>query len=206
MFIQNKETLFLTAIFILPGFISTAIVRKANPLGKSQIARYLLECLAFSIVNIVIFAWAYYFIFLIHNKWLFLIIVVLVLLISSVFIGLLSAYIIQNGLVDKCMKKFKIKPINSTPSSWDYFFSKGKVCFIIVTMKNGAMIAGYYGEKSFASSSMDERDIYIEKGFYIDENGKWIEDDESEGFYVNSKDIEYIEFRHVDAKEDKNEQ
>ena len=205
MVVESKEAIFLTTIFVLPGFISTIVIRKTNPLDKSHIARYLIECLTFSIINIALFAWVYHFIFLIQNRLMFFIVIVLFALISSIVIGLICAYIVQARLIDRCMNLIGIKTINSIPSSWDYFFSRQVTCFIIIKMKNGTIMAGYYGVNSFSSSSIDERDIYVEKGFYMDANGNWNKDDESIGFYVNSKDIDSIEFKQVKIKEAQNE-
>ena len=54
---------------------------------------------------------------------------------------------------------------------------------------------GLYSYNSFTSSENEDRDIYVEKGYKIGETGEWIEDEESEGFYIPKNEIKYIEFK-----------
>jgi hypothetical protein len=49
-----------------------------------------------------------------------------------------------------------------TPKAWDYFFGSGAACWIIVTLKSGRVIGGYYGTESFSSSFPHEEDLYLE--------------------------------------------
>jgi hypothetical protein len=61
--------------------------------------------------------------------------------------------------------------------------------------KEGKDLGGYFGEHSFAASSPNAQQIYIEEVWRLDEDGKFIERVEgSEGAMVNSEDYEFIEF------------
>jgi hypothetical protein len=77
----------------------------------------------------------------------------------------------------------------------DYYFSKKEPCFIIVHLKNGNLIGGYYGTKSYASSYPEKMSIYFEKLIYVSTDGKfegWVED--SNGILLDCDVFDYLEF------------
>ena len=55
------------------------------------------------------------------------------------------------------------------------------------------MIYGWFSTKSFASSDSDERDIFIERIYSIDDNNNWIENKSIEGIYIPKEQIKTIE-------------
>jgi len=81
------------------------------------------------------------------------------------------------------------------PTAWDYYFSYRQPCFILVHLKNGSLIGGYFGSRSFASAYPDKRSLFIEKVIQIDENGNfgsYVEN--SDGVLLREDDFEYLEF------------
>ena len=66
--------------------------------------------------------------------------------------------------------------------------------FVIITLQDDSTVYGFYGENSFASSEPDERDIYLEKIYDIDEKNKWIENKECLGIHISQNQIKTIEF------------
>ena len=98
--------------------------------------------------------------------------------------------------IDRLLFKLKIKTIHSTPTAWDYFFSKQESSYVIVTLVDGTKLYGYYSLNSFTSSDPDERDMYIEK-LYDEE---WNTDNEDAGAYIAKEQIKYIEFRKGENK------
>lgn len=88
-----------------------------------------------------------------------------------------------------------MKTIDATPIAWDYYFSKQKSSFIIVTLLDDTKLYGWYSADSFASSDTEERDIYVEKGYKYSDNNGWEEDKDSGGFYIPKNQIKYIEFK-----------
>ena len=90
--------------------------------------------------------------------------------------------------------KIKIRTIHTTPTAWDYLFSKQESGFVIVTLIDDQKLYGWYSSQSFTSSDPDERDIFIEKGYRID-GEKWTLDEQSQGFYIAKDQIKVIEFK-----------
>ena len=127
-------------------------------------------------------------------KWVLL---VLVSLTGSLIIGLITSVFKQNQIIDKILEKMKVNTIHTTPTAWDYIFSKQNCAFVIITLLDDTQLYGWYSNNSFTSSDSDERDIFVELGCKY-EYGKWTIDKESAGFYVPKDQIKYIEFKKGD--------
>lgn len=83
--------------------------------------------------------------------------------------------------------------------AWDYFFSTRQQCWILVTLKNGKKYGGFYGSNSFASSSPEPEQIYLEKHWALDEDGDLDHElKDSLGIVILTNDIESLEF--IEAK------
>jgi hypothetical protein len=56
-------------------------------------------------------------------------------------------------------------PPELIPTSWDYFFSRGRCAWVIATFEDGSQITGFYGPDSFATSYPDPPQLYLEKTY-----------------------------------------
>lgn len=108
----------------------------------------------------------------------------------AVFIGVVK----QKEIIERLFEKININKIHPVPTAWDYYFSKQEASWIIVTLKNGKTIYGEFSDNSFASSDPEERDLYIEKTYSINEDMTWAEDEKSKGILISKDEIETIEF------------
>ena len=129
MSIDSFDVVFYTAVFILPGFIINSIIDLVNPPKKYNEGKYFLKCLLLSIINCAIWCWLYRIIIDCKNlsslwHWLLL---VLVSLIGSIIIGIVMAVIKQKQIIDLILDKLKVNTIHSTPTAWDYLFSKQEI-------------------------------------------------------------------------------
>ena len=80
------------------------------------------------------------------------------------------------------------------PSAWDYFFDKRAECFVLIHLKNGQMIGGYYGPNSYATSFPNHGDIYLEAVYRVDETGTFLEPIEStEGLLISRNGYSHLE-------------
>jgi hypothetical protein len=106
---------------------------------------------------------------------------------------ILAGYILYRLVGRGYLKNFGAQP---NPTSWGWFFSnRAGDHYVRFQRKEGKDLGGYFGEHSFAASSPNAQQIYIEEVWRLDEDGKFIERVEgSEGAMVNSEDYEFIEF------------
>ena len=81
------------------------------------------------------------------------------------------------------------------PTAWDFFFDRRVPVFVLVQLRNGSMLGGYYGFQSYATSFPTEGDIYLETVYELDEDGKFKEPiDDSGGAIIRKDQYELIEF------------
>ena len=194
MSIDSFDLVFYTAIFVLPGFIINIIIDSMNPPKKHNDGIYLLKCIGFSLVSCAIWCWLYKII-LESDKLSMLwhwILLLLTSILGSSIIGVILAVIKQFQIIDNILSKLKVRTIHSTPTAWDYLFSKQSEGFVIITLADDTKLYGWYSSNSFTSSDPDERDIYVEIAYKISENETWEKDSQSGGFYIPKDQIKYI--------------
>lgn len=66
--------------------------------------------------------------------------------------------------------------------------------WVIITLDNDKHIYGKFGCSSLASSEKDERDIYQEEIYNMDEDGKWVKRERTDGIWIKASNIKVIEF------------
>ncbi len=66
--------------------------------------------------------------------------------------------------------------------------------FVIITLKDGSTVSGYFGEKSIAASDPEERDLYIEEVYTLGENNQWIKQNRTDGALITRESICHVEF------------
>ncbi|MDR1289890.1 MAG: DUF6338 family protein [Planctomycetaceae bacterium] len=84
--------------------------------------------------------------------------------------------------------------ISPQPSAWDYYFSLRKHCFVLVHLKNGQLIGGYFGDNSLASAYPEKMSIYLEQVIYVNGEGAFGDAiTDSLGIIIDSDTFDYIE-------------
>ena len=109
-----------------------------------------------------------------------------------VIVGAVTEVVSNKTILYKTLKKIRLNPIHPTPSAWDWTFSDLNEQYIVVKLNNGSMFGGFLGADSFISSDPDERDLFIEEIFDIDEENNWLTN--GHGVYLTGRDISSIEF------------
>ena len=115
---------------------------------------------------------------------------------------ILAVYILYKLEGRGYLKSLGVRP---NPTSWDWFFSnRAGNYYVRFHRKEGKDLGGYFGKNSFAASSPNKEQIYVEEVWRPDEDGRFVERVEgTEGAMVNSEDCELIEFLEVhEATED----
>ena len=123
-----------------------------------------------------------------------MLLLVLITITGATIMGLIIGIIKQKNLVYNFAKKTKLIKIVSPFTAWDYYFSKPKASWTIITLKSGRTIYGKYDLDSYASSDFEQKDIYIEKVYILNNEKTWIPVERSAGILVFKDDIETIEF------------
>jgi hypothetical protein len=89
-----------------------------------------------------------------------------------------------------------------TGKPWDYVFKQRRPYWVIVTFKNGSKVAGRYGERSFASSSPQKEQIYLEETWVLNEDGGFDRPTcQTAGVIITADDITSVELLEYYPKE-----
>ncbi len=108
------------------------------------------------------------------------------------FIALLSA-----AFSERIRKIFSVLGFHlrsEIPSAWDFAFSDRKACWVIVHLKNGEKIRGEFSGNSLASSTPQERDLYIDVTYDYSLYGGWVKPKRKTSVFISASTIESIEF------------
>jgi Family of unknown function (DUF6338) len=117
--------------------------------------------------------------------------------ISLVFVipallGVWSGHWAHKHTIYTFLRSKGIDVVHEIPTAWEFKFSTIGPTWIVVTLKNGGSFGAEYGGRSFSSTSPDERDIYLEETYCIDEAGNWSK--RGFGMWVAASEISTIEF------------
>ncbi|MDR0997366.1 MAG: DUF6338 family protein, partial [Zoogloeaceae bacterium] len=187
---QNIESLFLFVIFVIPGAIGLATYNLLNPGSQKNSGQILIDAVTYSLFNYAILLGPIYWAE--SSQWKENCPVIYVMFYVFVLLGapVIEALAIEKFRKTETGQRFMPHP---TLKAWDYVFSQRKEYWVVVSMKNGNKIAGYYGPDSFASSAPAQEQIYLERSWVIDDEGFDREKNHTAGVMIVSSDIEKIE-------------
>lgn len=178
----------------MPGFIIDKVISVLLPYIEREKSptNIILRSLSFSCINYAIFSWL--ILLLYSNKKLLWLLAIIVLVIGPLLIGLLFYKILKRSFVN----------IRLLPNAWDYYFGQEKPAWILITLKDGKLIGGFFSQNSFASTG--DHDLYIEEVWELNKDGKFIKPiKDSDGCLVKNFEIKHIEFFKVKPKKSKEE-
>lgn len=192
MTIDSLEILVLTCVFVIPGFIMQSTIALFVPPKKRSDGLMFLNYLLFSVLHCAVWGWLYFFIWKLKdvNSILFIAVAAISSVITSFFLGVLIGLIKKFDILRKILNKAHCNISHEVETGWDYQFSKQESCYVVILLNDDTIIRGWLGDKSFVSSSNDERDLFLEQ--YYDEN--WNIVDGNKGIYIAHNQIKTINF------------
>jgi len=194
-----SDIYFIIAVFV-PGFVFDAVISRFVPRHASPMRELvLLRLFTASAFNYAVCSPIIYLLTtgsLLSSSpvgqaivWLAIIFLVPVLL------ALIVALASQRGLLAWFAKCASLRSINPVPTGWDWIFGRTEPCYVLVTLRDGRQIAGFFGEQSMASSDRERKDLYLARALVVPLEGPWQEVDNSKGVYIEGAQISSIEFR-----------
>jgi len=194
---DNVTDIILVLCVFVPGFIFDSFLSnfiQQREKKSKEIA--LLKLLTASAINYVICSPIIYY--LLSGFWatspvISAVLWFFIILCMPIMMALLAAIVTQKGSVGVLAKFLNLRYIDPIPTAWDCKFSRLEPCYLLITLKDGTEIAGYFGENSFSSSISEDKDIYLEETYKIS-NNKWIPVKDSYGLWISGEQISFIEF------------
>lgn len=187
----NLNTLLIIIFFIIPGFIINKIISIFHPYFevKKRWGELTVQAITFSCINYALFSWLILWLLkYLQSLKIQLLLAISVLIVGPFLIGLLFSFIIEKFLRSKL-----------TSTAWDDYFSRKEPAWILITLKDGEQIGGFFSSKSAASPN--KSDIYIQEIWKVDQNGKFLKRvEDSKGALLDVSQIKYIKFFEIKSK------
>ena len=185
------DSLVLFVLLIVPGLISMFAYRFLMPARDIEWKTALVEALFYGVLN---FGICLPIIIPIHQAgfpashltWYVILMVAVLVLLPLLWSCLLCCLFRWKRLMKRLQLPF--------PTAWDFFFHKRESCFILIHLKNGKMIGGYFGGDSYATSFPRHGDIYLQQVCKVDELGRFeklVED--TKGLLISRDTCDYVE-------------
>lgn len=188
----TEDNLQLFVIFVFPGLVSMHMYRLLMPAREVQWSTAIFEGIFYSIINFAICLPILITItaesFLENHKGWFMLGSLFVLLIGP---SIWPFALIKLLKIPKLTKWFQLP----YPTAWDAFFDRRQQCFMIIHLKNGKSIAGYYGPTSYSTSFPRDGDLYLSAVYKLDQNGKFEGPSvpNTRGLLIRKNEYSYIE-------------
>lgn len=191
----SKEALDLFFMFGVPGFIAQRVYSLLVAGQEQKTTDRAVEILTFSLIHVALFSWLYGLVEgITHPVLLHLAQVGVAALLPAI-----EALVLVRALKARWLRA-RLNMVHPTPKAWDHVFGMGKPFWVVLTLKSGSKIGGYYGPNSFASSFPNPEQIYIEQVWKLSEAGEFLTPIErSGGAIIPFTDCQFIEF--FEAKE-----
>jgi len=184
------EYILAFATFILPGFLIMKIIRLKVPNKDFLLKDMLFEAFSYSLLNLSLFGWIPYLLLSKDYTGWSIVAFILILVISPIVLATGYIKIVSSNFF---AKHFDIQ----MPTAWDWYFSQRPNSILLVKMKDGSEIIGYFGETSYATSYPNDGSIYIERVYIKDENGALVIVENSNGILIAKDQYTTIEFYNI---------
>lgn len=187
----SKLSLFIQ--FVIPGFISIKWYQLSFPGSSRAASEQIVDAVAYSCINYAIWSIPTHYVQAgVQSKgWspCDVLFYILVMFVSPILLVELWKMIRKSSVFQK-------NAPHPTGKPWDYVFAQRKWYWMKITMKDGTVLGGKFGDKSFASSAPEEEQIYMEESWVVDDTGAFVRiKDKTAGVIVVSSEISHIELR-----------
>ncbi len=189
--ILSLENMSIVMAFVVPGFIALSVrsqfitgVATFDP--RERLLSYIAISVIYGTLALRLVGPAQ----ILNSTWSFL----LVLFVGPVFLGVILGVNIQNDFLRRVLSRLGLFTVHPVPTVWDWKFSGSmKEQWVLVTLKNGITFAGLFGRDSFAASNSEERDLFVQWIYDINDDGTWSVPGKK-GVLIAASEVSTIEF------------
>ena len=123
-------------------------------------------------------------------------------LIIPTSLGVMIGWSLNSGWKNAFLRRLYLPATHPVETGHDFAFGNYREsCFVLATYQDSTLIGGYFGENSLAASNSEKSDLYLERVYAIDRNGKWTEPMPARSGLISLSNVRSIEF--LDAEETK---
>jgi hypothetical protein len=193
----RPEVLILVFFLVVPGFLFIRVFDNLLPGRRRDLGQQIIDVGSWSFVIMTLWFLPALILFRLSDRlpeWLYYLLLLALVVLGALVTPILLAYIFYRMEGRGYLKNLGNKP-SPTPSDWVFSGSADDHYYVRFHRKEGKDLGGYFGENSFAASSANGQEIYVEEVWRLDEGGRFIERVKgTRGAIVNREDCELIEF------------
>ncbi len=109
-------------------------------------------------------------------------------------LGVSAGQIVNLRRVNDWLDVIGLGYIDRMPSAWDYMIRSDRPGFARVHLKNGRSIGGVFFDQSFASTTPQRADLFLEELWQLDDKGGFVAPlPETQGVWIAHDVMEYVE-------------
>lgn len=192
MDIWSLDKITLVIAFAIPGFIALKTYGLLSASGNKDASQQILDAVAYSCINYAILAFP--ILSIEHGNlkqsspYCYFALWAVFLLVAPVAMAGFYWQLRKTAFAQKTFPHPVGKP-------WDFIFSQKKPLWVIVTLKSGRKVGGWYGVKSFSSSYPYPPEIFLEDAWHINaDEGFERPRTRTAGILITESEISTIEF------------
>lgn len=204
---QTGTAILVLVVFVLPGFVALRYAEQTyrTRAGDSTLER-ILTALYFSLLTYVVIAAGAVLLLDadrgdVRQLWRGhkSIEIYLLLSVAALAVPLVIAEIARQWSRTRLrlwlLRRLGVSTVHKTPSGWEHFFLSNRWAFVRVTLKDGRVVGGFFGSKSFAGYTADTPDLYLEQRYQLD-HADWFAGppEGTLGLYIRADEIVSVEF------------
>ena len=189
--ILSLENLSIVMAFVVPGFIALSVRSQfISGIATFDPRERLLSYVTISVVHGSLALRFFGPDQILYSIWVYFV----VLFGSPVILGVILGVNVQKDIFRRVLTRFGLFTVHPVPTAWDWKFSGSmKEQWVLVTLKNGITFAGLFGRDSFAASNSEERDLYVQWIYDINDDGTWAVPGKK-GVLITASAVSTIEF------------
>jgi hypothetical protein len=193
-----------TILLLMPGYILGVVYRGLRAPQLSERAFIAITAFGGMIVHLLMLFWTVPLITRILRDgasrhvlqiaaWAFVVLIIVPIVVGSLLAQL--SEIRRPRWLLQLLRITGLSAITRTADAWNWIFRQERAAYVRIQLKDGKMILGWFGDKSFASSDATLRDIYLEQLWNADQTG-WFQEAQPDtaGMWIRGDEIEYVEF------------
>lgn len=181
----------LVLFFVVPGFISMRVYSLLRPTESGPLKENIYEAITFSVINYVLMEWTVPLARQYGGTSDGTVPRLLLLAAAFVVVPALLPVLLNFGL--RWLERHG-RILRRAKTGWDEFFLRRQSCWIIVHLKDGRRMGGFFGDRSFAGLHPNSGHLYVQELWKLGPNGEFeskIED--SQGIVLRPDDYQMIE-------------
>lgn len=203
MNLNSVNAVLILIAFLVPGFIASSLLATTFRRRSRSASELTLQYLTLSCINYGLWSWL--IAIMLYGRWierhpvLAIGVVFLIIFVSPLILGLSVSHVTPSGRVARLLSAVGFKVHRFIPTAWDYTFEHEEPAWVIVRLKDGSIVYGFWGTESFAGDERGERDLFVEAVFKPANSGHWQPIPDTGGILIKANEIATIEFRRIES-------